>query len=114
VVVATNEGSYGTTPGSDQFIGMTRMRAAELGTPLIHAAVTGRSVFIGEGGEFISETTGLGTMEILNATVPPFARSIYARTGDVLMIASALIGLVTWWRARKPLVVSKDGTTEEE
>jgi apolipoprotein N-acyltransferase len=114
VVVATNEGSYGTTPGSDQFIGMTRMRAAELGTPLIHAAVTGRSVFIGEGGEFISETTGLGTMEILNATVPPFARSIYARTGDVLMIAAALIGLVTWWRARKPLVVSKDGTTEEE
>ncbi len=114
MVVATNEGSYGTTPGSDQFIGMTRMRAAELGTPLIHAAVTGSSVFVDESGAFSSETTGLGTMEILTATLPPFARSIYARTGDILMIAAALVGLGTWWRVRKPLVVSNNGTTEEE
>ncbi|MGH8915420.1 MAG: apolipoprotein N-acyltransferase, partial [Acidimicrobiia bacterium] len=71
MVVATNEGSYGTTPGSDQFIGMTRMRAAELGTPLIHAAVTGKSVFIGGGGELISRMSGLGSMEILGAVLYP-------------------------------------------
>jgi apolipoprotein N-acyltransferase len=114
IVVATNEGSYGTTPGSDQFIGMTRMRAAELGTPVIHAAVTGKSVFIGEGGEFTSESTGLGTMEILTAVVAPSARSIYASTGDVVMIAVALLGLVTWWRARHRLVVSAPAIDEEE
>ena len=114
VVVATNEGSYGTTPGSDQFIGMTRMRAAELGMPVIHAAVTGRSVFIGEGGEFTSETTGLGIMENLTGIIRPFGRSIYARTGDVVMIAAALIGLLTWWRTRRPLVVSAPAIDEEE
>ena len=41
IVVATNEGSYGIAPTADQFIGMTRMRAVELGVPLVHAAVTG-------------------------------------------------------------------------
>lgn len=114
LVVATNEGSYGTTPGSDQFIGMTRMRAAELGTPLIHAAVTGKSVFIGRGGELVSETTGLGTMEILSADLHPHARSIYASIGDIVMIAAATIGLFTWWRARRPLVVSAPASDEEE
>jgi apolipoprotein N-acyltransferase len=114
IVVATNEGSYGTTPGSDQFIGMTRMRAAELGMPVIHAAVTGKSVFIGEGGELTSETTGLGTMETLYGVVYPFARSIYTATGDVVMIAAALAGLVTWWRIRRPLVASGPPVEEEE
>jgi len=53
LVVATNEGSYEFTPSSDQFIGMTRMRAAELGLDVVHSAVTGKSTFItgGEVGE---------------------------------------------------------------
>jgi apolipoprotein N-acyltransferase len=114
IVVATNEGSYGTTPGSDQFIGMTRMRAAELGMPVIHAAVTGKSVFIGEGGELTSETTGLGTMERLNGIVYPYTRSIYTTTGDVVMVLAAVIGLVAWWRSRGPLVVSSPAIDEEE
>jgi apolipoprotein N-acyltransferase len=113
IVVATNEGSYGTTPGSDQFIGMTRMRAAELGMPVIHAAVTGKSVFIGEGGELTTETTGLGTMETLTGLVLPSSQSIYAKTGDLVMILAAVAGLVTWWRARGPLVVSAPATDEE-
>ena len=114
IVVATNEGSYGTTPGSDQFIGMTRMRAAELGMPVIHAAVTGKSVLIGEGGELTSETTGLGTMETLNGIVYPYARSVYTTTGDVVMILAAVTGLVAWWRSRGPLVASAPATDEEE
>ncbi len=64
IVIATNEASYGTTPGSDQFIGMTRMRAAELGLDVVHAAVTGKSAFIDAGGG-LSPTTGLGTQEVL-------------------------------------------------
>lgn len=114
MVIATNEGSYGTTPGSDQFIGMTRMRAAELGMPVIHAAVTGKSVFIGDGGELITGTTGLGTMENLSGMVAPSSRSIYTTTGDIVMIAVASLGLITWWRNRAPLVVSAPASDEEE
>jgi apolipoprotein N-acyltransferase len=113
MVVATNEGSYGTTPGSDQFIGMTRMRAAELGVYVIHAAVTGKSTVIDPSGR-LGEATGLGTKEILYggfAGVP--GRSVYARTGDVLMILAALIGFATWWLNRAPVVVSSPDLEEE-
>jgi apolipoprotein N-acyltransferase len=114
IVVATNEGSYGTTPGSDQFIGMTRMRAAELGLDVIHAAVTGKSAVIDASGG-VGETTGLGTEEILYGTVSMGREpSRYARVGDVLIILAALTGLATWWRARKPLVVSATDAEEEE
>lgn len=114
IVVATNEGSYGTTPGSDQFIGMTRMRAAELSLDVVHAAVTGKSAVIDASGA-LGQETGLGTQEVLYGSVAAGrTASIYARTGDVLMFAAALVGLATWWRVRKPLVVSQDGTTEEE
>ena len=112
IVVATNEGSYGTTPGSDQFIGMTRMRAAELGLDVVHAAVTGKSTFIDASGAY-GETTGLGTEEVLYGTVAARTPSIYARVGDIVMIAAALVGIVTWWRVRKPLVVSADPEEEE-
>ncbi len=50
LVVASNEGSYEFTPVSDQFIAMSRMRAAELGLDVVHAAVTGKSTFITNGG----------------------------------------------------------------
>jgi apolipoprotein N-acyltransferase len=113
MVVATNEGSYGTTPGSDQFIGMTRMRAAELGVYVIHAAVTGKSTVIDPSGR-LGEATGLGTKEILYggfAGVP--GRSVYARTGDILMILAALIGFATWWLNRAPVVVSSPDLEEE-
>ncbi|HEY4606412.1 MAG TPA: apolipoprotein N-acyltransferase [Acidimicrobiia bacterium] len=114
LAVLTNEGSYGTTPGSDQFIGMTRMRAAELGLDLIHAAVTGKSTVIDAAGA-VPEETGLGTQEILYGLIAVGrTSSVYARTGDVLMILAAATGLVTWWQVRKPLVGSFDQSQEEE
>jgi len=82
--------------------------------PVIHAAVTGKSVFIGESGELTTETTGLGTMETLTGVVAPFSRSIYATTGDVVMIVAAFAGLVAWWLARSSLVVSALAIDEEE
>jgi apolipoprotein N-acyltransferase len=114
LAVLTNEGSYGTTPGSDQFIGMTRMRAAELGLDLIHAAVTGKSTVIDASGA-VAEETGLGTQEILYGAIAlGRAPSPYANTGDVLMLLVAATGTVSWWRVRKPLVGSTDQSHEEE
>jgi apolipoprotein N-acyltransferase len=114
LAVLTNEGSYGTTPGSAQFIGMTRMRAAELDLDVIHAAVTGKSTIIAAGGA-IEEETGLGTREILYGVVAGRPRaSIYAAAGDLLMYLLALVGAVTWWRMARPLVASAPESDEEE
>lgn len=91
LVVATNEASYGYTPASDQFIGMTRMRAAETGHDLIHAAVTGKSVIVTDGG-VLGDTTGLGTMEILYGEVEPRRglQTVYVRLGDWVMLLAVL------------------------
>ena len=99
IVVATNEGSYGTTPASDQFIGMTRMRAAELGVPVIHAAVTGKSAIISSQGH-VAETTQLGTREVLFGAMGGASPTPYARRGDILIWAAAVTGVFVWWRTR--------------
>lgn len=114
LVVATNEGSYGTTPASDQFIGMTRMRAAELAVPVIHSAVTGKSVFIDYTGELADEITGLGTMEILAGEVGPGRQPTpYSQYGDFVLWLAALVSVVMWWRTRS-LVGSEDRPSQED
>jgi apolipoprotein N-acyltransferase len=114
LAVLTNEGSYGTTPGSDQFIGMTRMRAAEMGLEVVHAAVTGKSTVIGAGGS-LGDVSGLGTQEIVYGTVAGrTSTTVYSTVGDVLMGVAALTGVITWWRARRRLVASAPGTDEED
>ncbi|MFQ5522155.1 MAG: apolipoprotein N-acyltransferase [Acidimicrobiia bacterium] len=112
IVVATNEGSYGTTPASDQLIGITRMRAAELGVPIIHSAVTGKSTIIDRLGQ-VGEVTGLGTQEILTGQVFSGGPSPYALAGDWLMALAAVAAILTWW-SRRSLVGSRDRDSEEE
>lgn len=108
VVVATNEGSYGMTAVSDQLIGMTRMRAAELGVPVVHAAVTGKSVVIDRSGAFASDTSGLGHAEIVKGSVAPGVPTLYARLGDWMMYLAAGAAVVVVWRGRKLLVSSPE------
>jgi apolipoprotein N-acyltransferase len=101
IVVATNEGSYGLTPASDQFIGMTRMRSAETGLDLIHAAVTGKSVIVTDGG-VLGEKTGLGTQEVLfgEVTPRPGLTTPYVRFGEWVSLVAILGGIVAWTRSR--------------
>ncbi|MDH4116872.1 MAG: apolipoprotein N-acyltransferase [Acidimicrobiia bacterium] len=85
LVVATNQGSYPFSVASDQLIGMTRMRAAELGVDLVHAGVVGRSTLITGGGE-VGPATGLATSEILTGSVRMRTEgpTLYGRLGDWL------------------------------
>lgn len=106
IVVATNEGSYGFTAVSDQLISMTRMRAAELGVPVVHAAVTGKSVIIDQGGDFASDVSLLGNQELVLGNVVPGSPTFYARVGDWVMYVAVLGGFYLVWRDRKVLVSS--------
>jgi apolipoprotein N-acyltransferase len=106
IVVATNEASYGPeAPTSDQFIGMTRMRAVELGVPIVHAAVTGKSTVTDRFGEF-TLTTGLGGQEIFEAGYCCSNATPYTATGDLLMYLAAIAGILVWSRA--PALVGSD------
>ena len=114
LVVATNNDSYGPgSPTSDIFIGMTRMRASELGVPVVHAAVSGKSVLIDAEGTFLSPVTDSGVQAVLQGAVIPSGPSIYARIGDVVVFGAAAVALAVWWLGRR-LVVSEGSVREEE
>lgn len=114
IVVNTNEASYGATaPTADQFIGMTRMRAVELGVPVIHAAVTGKSTVIDIDGA-IGEETKLGESRVLEDTYRAIGiETIYSTIGNLVMWLAALLGVVVWMLLRW-LVGSQPLQTEEE
>jgi apolipoprotein N-acyltransferase len=113
IVVATNEASYGPeAPTSDQFIGMTRMRAVELGVPVVHAAVTGKSTTTDRFGNF-ELTTALGTQEIFQAGYGGSNSTIYTVTGDLFMYLVAITGILAWSKTSS-LVVSPSKKTQED
>jgi apolipoprotein N-acyltransferase len=100
LAVTTNTASYGPdAPTSDQFIGMTRMRAVELGIPVVHAAVTGKSTVIDRQGSFDS-TTATGESVILYGDGSQSTTTIYSTIGDAVMFLAAAAGVVTVWRER--------------
>ncbi len=103
LVVATNEGSFGRGPASDQLLEMVRLNAAAVGVDVIHAAVTGHSTFVYADGSRSGSETGLFTGEVLygNIRVQESRRTLYAMTGDWLelaAIAAAAAALVVGWR----------------
>ena len=113
IVVATNEASYGPDAAtSDQFIGMTRMRAVELGVSVVHAAVTGRSTITDNQGS-VGDTTGLGDQDVLYGELDASTSTIYTTTGDLVMYLAAVVGMAVWSRA-SALVGSAGPPTEQE
>lgn len=91
LVVATSQASYPYSNASDQLIGMTRMRSAELGVDVVHGAITGKSTIITEGG-VVGETTDLVAAEVLTGTVHmrSAGRTVYALLGDWLAVLAAV------------------------
>ncbi|HEX6222166.1 MAG TPA: apolipoprotein N-acyltransferase [Acidimicrobiia bacterium] len=98
LAVTTNKASYGPdAPTSDQFIGMTRMRAVELGVPVIHAAVTGKSTIVDYQGSF-DATTETGESVIVYGDAGLSTSTIYSSIGDTFIYLAALVGLYSVWR----------------
>lgn len=106
VVVNTNVSSFGPGSASDVWIGMTRMRAAEFGVDLVHAAITGKSAMVRADGSLAGQTRLLNR-EILTGEVGfrTASLTLYARWGDWLQRA-AVLGLagvvaIAVWEARR-------------
>ena len=98
----TNEASFGETPSSDQFIAISRLRAAELGVDIVHAAVTGRSAIVHADGRIDGLTDLYVTADVRGSvTARDAGGTLYTRWGDWLQVVAMLayIGL----RARQKL-----------
>lgn len=96
LIVNTNTASYDYSPASDVWIGMTRMRAVELGIPVIHAAVTGKSTVVDLDGS-IGYVTDLAAMEVLqDGYRADDIETPFTATGDLVMYVAAILGIITW------------------
>ncbi len=101
LVVASNEASYGESPASDQLIGMSRMRSAELGVDVIHGAITGSSTIITQGGSVMAPT-GLYEATVIDGEIRGIGarKTLYTRWGDwVAVAAMSSAALVVMWSA---------------
>ncbi|MEX1003820.1 MAG: apolipoprotein N-acyltransferase [Acidimicrobiia bacterium] len=101
LVVATSQASYPFSNASDQLIGMTRMRSAELGVDVVHGSVTGRSTFITDGG-VVGERTGLAEITSLRGVVQlrTDGLTLYARLGDWVPLVGIAWLVDRWIRGR--------------
>ena len=97
LVIATNEATFGDSPATDQFIAMTRMRAAEHGVDIVHAAITGQSAMISADGSVIVQTD-LFSEEVVTTTLNlrNAGLTLYSRWGDWVQYLALGALLVTY------------------
>ena len=90
ILNVTDDAWFGQTPGPYQHFAQARLRAIELGLPLVRAANSGISAVIdGLGRETVSSP--LGTEDVLDAELPrPLAPTWQSRLGS---LGAALIAL---------------------
>src|SRR6266567_2872759 len=83
IVNLTNDGWFGISTGPYQHLEQARMRAIELGLPLVRAANTGISAVIDPLGRIVARL-GLGVEGVLDSRLPsPIGSTIYGSLGDI-------------------------------
>lgn len=106
IINLTNDGWFGISTGPYQHMEQARMRAIELGLPLVRSANTGISAVIDPVGRTVA-SLGLGIEGILDASLPAaISPTVYARVGDIpaaIIVALAIVFAVRRRAAkRKP------------
>ena len=109
ILTITNDGWFGTTTGPRQHYHQARVRAVELGIPMVRASSNGISaLFDGNGREL--GRLGLNAVGTLDVSPPgPLDATPYAKIGDSvfwLLISAALLRMIV---AYKRLSVVQSG-----
>ncbi|MDA9547413.1 acyltransferase [Bradyrhizobium sp. CCBAU 45321] len=100
IVNLTNDGWFGISTGPYQHLEQSRMRAIELGLPLVRSANTGISAVIDPVGRTVA-SLGLGLEGILDANLPAaIPPTVYARVGDVPAIMLVAVAVLLAVRRR--------------
>jgi len=106
LVNITNDAWFGTTSAPYQHLSMAVFRSVETGIPMVRAANTGFSAFIGWDGKILSRTA-LFEEAVLDRSipVPPSLPTLYTRTGDLfaggMVVVSLLMLLYLFQKRRK-------------
>ena len=103
LVVATNTSTWGRSWASAQHVAFSQVRAAENGTYVVHAALSGISAFIDPHGQTLARTGLYEATTLVREVGLAGGSTFYTRAGDwvaYLAIASTLLGLLGAWRRR--------------
>ena len=98
ILAITNDGWFGTLTGPRQHYHQARIRAVEMGVPMIRASSNGISALIdGKGRERGRlELNAVGTLDV--RPPPALAPTLYARLGDTIFLTVMLVvgGWLAW------------------
>ncbi|MFK4046210.1 apolipoprotein N-acyltransferase [Roseomonas mucosa] len=103
ILTVTNDAWFGTSWGPYQHALAARLRAVELGLPLVRAANGGVSL-VTDGYGRVRASLGLGTRGVLDAAFPAAVPggTHYSWLGDLPFgVAVAMLLVVSWFRRRK-------------
>ncbi|MGH7803975.1 MAG: nitrilase-related carbon-nitrogen hydrolase, partial [Candidatus Binatia bacterium] len=89
----TNDAWLGAAAPAEQHLAMAAMRAVETRRPLVRAANSGISAFIGPDGAIHRRTPFGARLAIVGEVHPRTEMTAYARYGDVFAIAATLAAL---------------------
>lgn len=95
LMLLTNDAWFGQVSGPYQHLAQARLRSAEQGLPMVRVANTGVSAVI-DGAGRISARIALNEEGWIDAALPPpLPPTVYARTGDLPVLALTLVLLAT-------------------
>jgi apolipoprotein N-acyltransferase len=95
IMVVTNDGWFGRTPGPYQHCELMIMRAVENGVPLIRAANNGVSLVADPYGRILKNSALFVGTQFVQEVPRPLSPTIYTRTGDLFSFFSlALVALL--------------------
>lgn len=89
----TNDGWFGDTPGPRQHLRVARMRALEVGLPLVRAANNGISAAVDPYGAII-DSLPLDHVGVIDIVVPEPVPTLYRQWGDWPALGCGLLFLV--------------------
>jgi apolipoprotein N-acyltransferase len=100
IVNVTNDGWFGISSGPYQHFQQARVRAIELGLPLVRAANTGISAVVDPLGRIV-DSLPLGADGVIDAPLPqPIGPPVYVRVGDVPAVTLVIVSLLLLVRRR--------------
>ena len=106
----TNDAWFGDSFGPRQHLAIARIRAVELGLPVVRAANTGISAIIDPYGR-IKAQLSLSAKGVIDSNLPiALPKTVYARLGDWIfaLLCLLLAGLIIQVNRRQPAPTSMD------
>lgn len=109
LVNVSNDAWFGTSAAPHQHLQIARMRALEVGRPLLRATNTGVTAMVDDQGRFIAVAPQFEVAALRGTVQPRSGMTPYAAAGNYpLWTAAFAVLVIAWWRRRVTRTVVKE------